>query len=186
MALALTDDNLDPTAEIDDDGDNDTPAEAPAQSATKNTMLYIIIGVLVALLTIGGVLFFFLSGSPKASGVLNPEELAQKKREELASIVYFEMPDLLVNLHDPTGKYGGLLKLSIYLELSSEIDKAAIEHLKPRIVDQFQLYLRGLKTKDIAGSTGLQRLREELLSLANTATEPIVVRSVLFREMLVQ
>ena len=33
----------------------------------------------------------------------------------------------------------------------------------PRIVDKFQIYLRGVRVEDLRGSDGMHRLREELL-----------------------
>ena len=56
----------------------------------------------------------------------------------------------------------------------------------PRIVDNFQVYLRELRLEDLRGSAGLYRLREELLSRVNIAAQPAQVNDVLFKEMLVQ
>ena len=56
----------------------------------------------------------------------------------------------------------------------------------PRIVDNFQVYLRELRIEDLQGSAGLQRLREELLLRVNASTKTAKVRDVLFKEMLVQ
>ena len=38
-----------------------------------------------------------------------------------------------------------------------------IEAVMPRIVDNFQIYLRELRLEDLRGSAGIYRLREELL-----------------------
>jgi flagellar FliL protein len=56
----------------------------------------------------------------------------------------------------------------------------------PRIIDNFQVYLRELRLDDLRGSAGIYRLREELLMRVNTAAQPVHVKDVLFREMLVQ
>ena len=56
----------------------------------------------------------------------------------------------------------------------------------PRIIDNFQVYLRELRVEDLRGSAGIYRLREELLARVNTAVHPTKVRDVLFRDVLVQ
>jgi len=58
--------------------------------------------------------------------------------------------------------------------------------MKPRFIDQFQMFLRELDLEDIRGAAGLQRVRQELLTRVNTITAPIKVRNVLFKEFLVQ
>ena len=56
----------------------------------------------------------------------------------------------------------------------------------PRVVDNFQVYLRELRLEDLGGSAGLFRLKEELLFRVNRAVDPVQVTDILFREMLVQ
>jgi len=58
--------------------------------------------------------------------------------------------------------------------------------LLPRIIDNFQVYLRELRVGDLKGSAGIYRLREELLTRVNSAIAPSKVKGVLFKEMLVQ
>lgn len=99
--------------------------------------------------------------------------------------VYYELPEMLVNL-DSKGRNTSFLKLTVSLELGSEAAVAAIEKVQPRLIDAFQVYLRELRIEDLRGSAGLQRLREELLVRVNAAAEPVEVRDVLFKEMLVQ
>ena len=99
--------------------------------------------------------------------------------------VFYDMPTMLVNLNSD-GRQSNFLKLSVSLELSSEAGRAKLEKMQPRIVDNFQVYLRELRIEDLQGSAGLQRLREELLLRVNTAVEGAHVEDVLFKEMLVQ
>ncbi len=61
-----------------------------------------------------------------------------------------------------------------------------ISAVMPRIVDNFQIYLRELRIEDLRGSDGIYRLREELLARVNAAVAPVKVTDVLFKEMLVQ
>ncbi len=56
----------------------------------------------------------------------------------------------------------------------------------PRVVDQFQGYLRELRMDDLKGSAGIVRLKEELLRRINTSAAPYRVRDVLLKQMIVQ
>jgi flagellar FliL protein len=56
----------------------------------------------------------------------------------------------------------------------------------PRIIDNFQVYLRELRIEDLRGSAGMYRLREELLLRVNASAAPARIVDVLFKEMLVQ
>ena len=99
--------------------------------------------------------------------------------------IFFSLGDILVNLSGD-GKRPNFLKIRVVLELANEKDAPAMETLKPRIIDHFQVYLRELRVEDLRGSAGLYRLREELLLRVTEAVQPIRVRDVLFQEMLVQ
>ena len=56
----------------------------------------------------------------------------------------------------------------------------------PRVVDQLQTYLRELRVEDLSGSASMFRLKEEIIRRVNLAVEPVKVKDVLFREMIVQ
>ncbi|MCB1720458.1 MAG: flagellar basal body-associated FliL family protein [Alphaproteobacteria bacterium] len=98
---------------------------------------------------------------------------------------FIEIPPMLVNLssNDGTPRY---LRLTVQLELSSSADYAAVEAVIPRVVDQFQTYLRELRVKDLRGSAGIYRLQMELLWRVNQAAAPVKVKDVLFQEILIQ
>lgn len=99
--------------------------------------------------------------------------------------VFFDLPEMLVNLNTP-GRRPTFLKMQVSLELESEADIARLKTLSPRIIDNFQVYLRELRIDDLRGSAGVYRLREELLARVNTAVRPARVKDVLFKEMLIQ
>ncbi len=105
--------------------------------------------------------------------------------EELGPSAYYEVPEMLVNLNTG-GRRVGYLKISVSLEVGSEEDFPKLDAVLPRIVDDFQVYLRELRIEDLRGSAGLQRLREELFMRVSNAVAPTVVRDVLFRELLIQ
>ena len=99
--------------------------------------------------------------------------------------VFYDLPELLVNLNS-TSRRPSFLKIRVSLELRRGSDVRRIEQLRPRIIDNFQVYLRELRIDDLRGSAGIYRLREELLARVNAAVYPARVEQVLFKEVLVQ
>jgi flagellar FliL protein len=103
----------------------------------------------------------------------------------VAQSVFYDLPDMLVNLNSP-GRRQSYLKIRVSLELANPLDMPKVEAMLPRIVDNFQVYLRELRVEDLQGAAGVYRLREELLTRVNIAVKPTKVNDVLFKEMLVQ
>jgi len=101
------------------------------------------------------------------------------------SVNFYEMPEMLVNINT-AGRTRNFLKIRVSLEVASVDDIARIELVQPRIIDNFQVYLRELRLEDLQGAAGMYRLREELLNRVNAAVRPTQVKDVLFKEMIVQ
>jgi flagellar FliL protein len=125
------------------------------------------------------------------SGILDPllgidkHEAPVEKKAEKKSLVFYDVPELLVNLNT-TGTRSTFLKITVSLELEKPEDVPRIKEVMPRILDNFQVYLRELRLDDLRGSAGMYRLREELLARVNAAVAPAKVNDILFKEMLVQ
>jgi flagellar protein FliL len=100
--------------------------------------------------------------------------------------VFYEMPDVLVNLSSSGSERTQYLKVKVVLELPDETMKAEIDPLMPRLMDTFQTYLRELRATDLDGSAGLYRLKEELTRRVDAAIAPDRVNAVLFKEIVVQ
>lgn len=98
---------------------------------------------------------------------------------------FVAIPTMIVNLNsdDGTPRY---LRLTVQLELADESDKSAVEAIIPKVIDQFQTYLRELRVRDLRGSGGIYRLQMELLWRVNQAAAPAEVKDVLFQEILIQ
>ena len=107
------------------------------------------------------------------------------KKDEKNGPIFYDMGEVVVNLQTD-GKRQVFLKLVMQLELEAEEDKATLEKIKPRIIDNFQTYLRELRLDDLRGSAGLYRLREELLFRVTEAAAPVKIKDVLIQQMLVQ
>ena len=101
-----------------------------------------------------------------------------------ADSAFLPIPTMLVNLNtdDGTPNY---LRLTVQLELEDPADREAVEAVIPRVVDQFQTYLRELRVKDLRGSAGIYRLQMELLWRVNQAAAPVEIKDVLFQEILI-
>ena len=98
---------------------------------------------------------------------------------------FVAVPPMIVNLNtdEDVQRY---LRLTVQFELVDEADSAAVEAVIPRVVDQFQTYLRELRVRDLRGSAGIYRLQMELLWRVNQAAAPIEIKDVLFQEILIQ
>jgi flagellar FliL protein len=99
--------------------------------------------------------------------------------------VFIDIPPIVVNLNS-TARQPRFLQIKLKVELESADDQKPFETVMPRVVDQFQTYLRELRVDDMHGSSGLYRMKIELLNRVRAATPEVKVRDVLFQEMLVQ
>lgn len=180
----MTDQTADkrPEDEAGADGEDGEGSARGRRVPGKKLVLFIILPFLLIGAAGGGIyasgLLDSLLGIEEQDGELTTEA-------ELGPSVYYEVPEMLVNLNT-SGRKVGYLKIAISLEVGSEDDFAKLDAVLPRIVDDFQVYLRELRIEDLNGSAGLQRLREELFMRVSNAAAPTVVRDVLFRELLIQ
>lgn len=177
-----------------EDMDDDVDAEEEEQEGGtgKRSKKGLILIILLVLLLLGGAAAAYFTGLIQpvidmilGGGAGGSEEVVEEAPETPENVVFFDLPEMLVNL-TATGRKQSYLKIRVSLELAAETDLPQIETLMPRIVDNFQIYLRELRVEDLSGSEGMYRLREELLVRVNAAVSPAKIRDVLFKEMLVQ
>jgi flagellar FliL protein len=156
--------------------------------AGKKLILFIVLPVLIVIGAIAGVFFSGVLSKKEPRADAAAVEEAPVQRPAPRQTVFFDMPDLIVNLNTGTSaaRRTNFLKISVSLELENPGDIEVVTQNMPRIIDNFQIYLRELRIDDLQGSAGLYRLREELLRRVNLAARPARVRDVLFKEMLVQ
>jgi flagellar FliL protein len=175
------------TEDLDDQSDELEDGEELEGGSKKPSRKKLLMIVLPILLLAGAGAGVWFSGL--ADSLLGKNKAVAATEENFAEVergtVYFELPQMLVNL-STSGRRTSFLKIVVSLELTSEADKASLEESLPRIIDNFQVYLRELRVEDLRGSAGLYRLREELLFRVNAAVSPARVTDVLFKEMLVQ
>ena len=181
--------------------DVDASAEdhaSPKKLSGKKLVLFILLPILV----LGGGAFFMLGGDSKSSdhaAVAAKGEHGSKKDDGHGSAKgdghgddhgpsktgFYDLPEMIVNLNS-TGRRPSFLKIKVSLELANEADISHLDSVSPRIIDNFQVYLRELRIDDLRGSAGIYRLREELLARVATAARPAKIKNVLFKEVLVQ
>jgi flagellar FliL protein len=168
-------------AEVEDDPEDGDEAPA-AKSKFKfkipsMKMMIIIAAGLVVLGGGGGGAYFYFFSSPAHE---------KPKQEAAKPALFVDLPDVLVNLSNPSSERTQYLKVKIVLEVPNPELVTQIQPLMPRVMDAFQTYLRELRPTDLDGSAGLYRLREELTRRVNAAVSPNRITAVLFKEIVVQ
>lgn len=144
----------------------------------KKKLILLAAGLVVLLAAGGGGYYFFV----------------MKKKDDMAAAVsapkktvFFDLPEVTVNLaHSPGVERQQYLKIKVALEVADQKTVTEIQPVMPRVMDNFQVFLRELRANDLEGSPGLYRLREELVRRINAAVYPARVEAVLFKDILVQ
>jgi flagellar FliL protein len=144
----------------------------------KKKLIMIGGGVLALLLVGGGALAFFMGWF--GGGSQDGEDVAVEK-----PAVYFDMPEMVVNLSSGHGR-AEYLKLKIAIEADSQDNIDALQPKLPQIQDMFLIYLREMRRSDLEGSAAVYRLKMELMRRINIAIHPASIRRVLFKEIVVQ
>ncbi len=161
---------------------------------SKKLILFIVLPVLILLGVLGGLFMAgvfdpFLKSEPKEEKVeeehVEEEHVEEGHGDEKGGSPFIEIPTMIVNLNTDDGE-PRYLRLTVQLELKRASDASKVEAVIPRVVDQFQTYLRELRVRDLRGSAGIYRLQMELLWRVNQAAAPVEVKDVLFQEILIQ
>jgi flagellar FliL protein len=154
-------------------------AEGGAAAPKKKKMLLIIsvvvaiVGILVAV----GVVFF-IGGDKK--------ETPAEEHTDMPAVAIYDVPEFNLSLlsDDPNAQH--FIKIKISMELTKAGDDKEMEKLLPRLQDDWGGFLRQMRITDLQGSANLQRLKEGLLRRANQSLEPIAIKAVYIRELLIQ
>lgn len=174
-----------------DDDDADEGEEGAGGGEGKSggkKKLFIMIGAGALVLLGGGAAAYFTGlldpvlggGTTETAESADPAAPASSDK-----VVFHDLPEMIVTLNTGARK-AAFLKIRVSLELTQTADIPKIQAVMPRIVDNFQVYLRELRVEDLKGSAGMYRLREELLTRVKAAAHPTRVNAVLFKEMLIQ
>jgi len=195
----MADDDLGQDLDADvegEDGENPEGEGSGGGFGAKKIILFVLVPLFLIGAVGGGLYFTGIIGGGDASQESaetkgGGDEKSKKKDDSHGESVsykdayFLEIPNMIVNLSSEDGSTR-YLRLSVQLELKTEEDKAIVAAVLPRVVDQFQTYLRELRVRDLRGSQGIYRLQMELLARVNAAAYPIEVQDVLFQEILIQ
>jgi flagellar FliL protein len=165
-------------AEPEADAEPEENEEGAAKPQRKLPLKLIIIAV-AGLAVLGG-------GGAAAYLMLGASKDATREAAAVKPAVFFDLPDVLVNLANTGNERVQYLKVKLVLEIPDQALIAQIQPVMPRVMDAFQTYLRELRPSDLDGSAGLYRLKEELTRRVNAAIAPSHVNAVLFKEIVVQ
>ena len=174
-------------AEEKDQNDSEEGEEEGEASEGGGKKKLIIIIAVALMLLIGGAAGAYFMGllDPLLGSDESAEESEELTEKYTGDPVFFELEEILVNLNGSGGKTI-FLKLKLSLELEKPSDKEKIQKVLPKVIDGFQTYLRELRVDDLEGAAGLYRLRLELMRRLTSNMAPVVIKNILFREMLIQ
>jgi len=167
------------------------PTEGSAEAAPAGGKKKLIIIAAAALLVIGGAGGggYFWWSKKKSAEMATAEGGGHGAPAAAKKTAFLDMKEMMVNLAGPNvqgTERPRYLKLKISLELSDPKLVTEVQPLLPRIEDTFQVFTRELRPSDLEGSSGVYRLKEELLRRVNIAIYPSKVDAVLFKEILIQ
>lgn len=205
------DDDQTEESQTDDEGNPDGEDGEDEQGGGKKKLIIIIVAVILLLGGVGAGLYFTgmldgllgkdateeeHAGEDGDHGEDHGDGHGEKKGDghgddhdgghgEAGAGGFVPIPTMIVNLNteDDVPRY---LRLTVQLELEDPSEAGAVEAVIPRVIDQFQTYLRELRVKDLRGSAGIYRLQMELLWRVNQAAAPVEIKDVLFQEILIQ
>ena len=178
----------------DDEDDDDDGGGKRKRGGKRKLILFVGIPLVVVILAVAGA--FVMGIGPFGGG--DEEEVAAEEAhgEEggdhgegaaAGHVGFYELPQMTVNLNTTDGTTA-FLRMTVSLEIANDTpeNRAQLDSMLPRVLDNFQVYMRELRLDDLSGSAGLFRLKQEMLSRVNRAVEPVEVSDVLFGELLVQ
>ncbi len=150
----------------------------------------LVLFILLPLLLLGGggagAYFFLFAGSSEQGEEAAAEDKAAEEEDIAGEPVFYELPEMLINLNSRGAKKNSFLKLRLTLELRDPQAVPELEKVLPRVLDNFNTFLRELRIEELRGTAAVYRIKEELLIRINDAVRPIRVYDVLFNEMLIQ
>ena len=141
----------------------------------KRAFLFAASSIGLLLLTLGGLWIIGVS----------PHFLSSKSSSHISQAVYIAIPEIVTNLQGVNGEEP-YIKMKVALEISNSNGKARLEKKLPEFIDMFQTYIRSMHPNELQEASGTYRLKEALISRANIISKPIIVKDVLFQEIIVQ
>lgn len=149
--------------------------EAPRKKGGK---LFLIIGLVLLLAGGGGGFYAVYSGLILAPAT-ETVETTSKPHEEGPDVAFVPLDPLVVTL----GQSGrnSYLRFTAELEVESHYE-SEVAHLRPRVLDVLNGYLRAVQAQDLEAPAALARLRSQMLHRVQIVTGEGRVRDLLVTE----
>lgn len=186
-----------PEAEAPEDGTESEEGAEGEQPKKKGGImkLALFIGLPVIILALGGVAAMLLLGGggdeAQVAEAGEHGEVADGHGDDghggggAAEHAYFyEIPQMQITIQNGSGGFAHV-QITFSLEIADEALAHDLDENLPRILDQFQGFLRELRPEDLAGSAGAERLRLELLRRVNLVMGEGQVRAVLITQFVI-
>lgn len=170
-----------------DDLDNDSDeSPAAAEGVNRKKIIMILLPLLVVVGAAVGIYFSGIADSMFGGVAETTEEKVEDEKalshREIIDTIFYDVPEIVVNLSSRSRKQGSLMRVKIALEIEKASDLTRIEEVLPRITDSFIVHLREIRPEELEGSAGVYRLKEELLSRVNRAVRPAKVYDIRFKQ----
>ena len=161
--------------------------EPQPKKAKSKLLLVAVIGVLlVALLGVGGFIVYtqVLGGGGGGEEAKKEAAKAAELKEAAKLGVVTALDPFIVNLVDDDGKR--YLKVSMQLELDSEMLNEEVTNKMPQIKDTIITVLSEKNTDDLLTVNGKFKLKEQIQTRVNVLLKTGVVKNVYFVEFVIQ
>jgi len=163
-------------------------AHEPQHDKKSRKTLFIILGMTMLLVIVGGVLAWKSGLATKLVGggqEAKPATVATPGQEKQGEIgPTYSLGTFIVNLNDPAGRR--YLKVRAELELSQPESSRQVERMLPQLRDTVILALTSKTYEDISSTEGKIRLRHELLGQLNRHLGNGFLKTIYFTEFVVQ
>ena len=163
-----------------------TPTEVRSNGdRNKNIIRTIIIVAPIIIVLIGSLyFFFFIILGPKHNDIEQIQQSKHKNHVVLESNTYLDMDPIIIGL-SPSGTKKEYLRINITLRLSTEEESNVVIKKLPVIKDTLIIFLRSLRATDFNSSSSAIYLKEEISKRINKITAPVIIKEVLFQELIV-
>ncbi len=175
-------------AEEDDDfeSENEDGEDSQSSITSKKKLLWLLLPIFSVVAIAIGLYFTGVADSLLTVAKVEEKDSGADQKQAENSAVFFDVPELLINLSVKPGQKPIYVKIKVTLEMALVSDVEQAEKMLPRIIDSLQFYLREMRMEEIQGSGGSYRLKEEIQGRLNRILSPVRVVDVLFKEFLIQ
>lgn len=170
---------------MSEEDDDDVPVKRKVSG--KKLVIFILLPVILICAAVGAAialgLFDGLLGGDPAAEEEPTEEVAEQAIEPPG--IFYEMEEMTVSLSG-SGTRKNFLVLEVQLELEDPAAVQRMDQLRPKVVSEFNVFLRELRPEELNGSAGAYLVREELYRRVSRVLAPTPVKDLLLVKMLVQ